>query len=282
VTSGIVSAKSRALPGDTVVPFIQTDAAVNPGNSGGPLFNLAGEVIGINSQIFSRSGGFQGLAFAIPIDVALNVKEQIVTHGKVSHGRLGVTVQEVNQSLAENFGLASPSGALVSSVQKGGPGAAAGLEPGDVILKFNGEPVGKSSDLPPKVAAVKPGASVALEVWRDGKSRTVNATIGEREPLKTASADRPDASQGKLGVVVRPLSPDEQRESKLAGGVVVEDVAGAAAKAGVRPGDVIVSANRTAVKDPAQLKELVAGAGKSIALLIQRDDQRIFVPVPLG
>jgi serine protease Do len=176
VTSGIVSAKSRALPGDTVVPFIQTDAAVNPGNSGGPLFNLAGEVIGINSQIFSRSGGFQGLAFAIPIDVALNVKEQIVTHGKVSHGRLGVTVQEVNQSLAENFGLASPSGALVSSVQKGGPGAAAGLEPGDVI----------------------------------------------------------------------------------------------------------VSANRTAVKDPAQLKELVAGAGKSIALLIQRDDQRIFVPVPLG
>ena len=282
VTSGIVSAKSRALPGDTVVPFIQTDAAVNPGNSGGPLFNLAGEVIGINSQIFSRSGGFQGLAFAIPIDVALNVKEQIVTHGKVSHGRLGVTVQEVNQSLAENFGLPSPAGALVSSVQKGGPGASAGLEPGDVILKFNGEPVAKSSDLPPKVAAVKPGATVALEVWRDGKARSVNATIGEREPVKTAAADRPDASQGKLGVVVRPLSPEEQRESKLAGGVVVEDVAGAAAKAGVRPGDVIVSVNRTAVKDPAQLKELVAGAGKTVALLIQRDDQRIFLPVPLG
>ena len=282
MTSGIVSAKSRALPGDTVVPFIQTDAAVNPGNSGGPLFNLAGEVIGINSQIFSRSGGFQGLAFAIPIDVALNVKEQIVTHGKVSHGRLGVTVQEVNQSLAENFGLASPAGALVSSVQKGGPGAAAGLEPGDVILKFNGEPVGKSSDLPPKVAAIKPGATVELEVWRDRKAKTVNATIGEREPVKTAAADRPDAAQGKLGVVVRPLTPDEQREAKLAGGVVVEDMAGAAAKAGVRPGDVIVSANRTTVKDPAQLKELVAGAGKSIALLIQRDDQRIFVPVPLG
>ncbi len=186
VTSGIVSAKSRALPGDSVVPFIQTDAAVNPGNSGGPLFNLAGEVIGINSQIFSRSGGFQGLAFAIPIDVALNVKEQIVTHGKVSHGRLGVTVQEVNQSLAENFGLPAPAGALVSSVQKSGPGAAAGLEPGDVILKFNGETLARSSDLPPKVAALKPGAPVTLEVWRDGKSKTLSATVGERESVKTA------------------------------------------------------------------------------------------------
>ena len=282
VTSGIVSAKSRALPGDSVVPFIQTDAAVNPGNSGGPLFNLAGEVIGINSQIFSRSGGFQGLAFAIPIDVALNVKEQIVTHGKVSHGRLGVTVQEVNQSLAENFGLPAPAGALVSSVQKSGPGAAAGLEPGDVILKFNGETLARSSDLPPKVAALKPGAPVTLEVWRDGKAKALTATVGERESVKTAAAGKPDASQGKLGVVVRPLTPEEQRESKLAGGVVVEDVAGPAAKAGVRPGDVIVSVNRTAVKDPAQLKELVAGAGKAVSLLIQRDENRIFVPVPLG
>ncbi len=282
VTSGIVSAKSRSLPGESVVPFIQTDAAVNPGNSGGPLFNLAGEVIGINSQIFSRSGGFQGLAFAIPIDVALNVKEQIVTHGKVSHGRLGVTVQEVNQQLAENFGLPAPAGALVSSLQKGGPGAAAGLEPGDVILKFNGEPLARSSDLPPKVAAVKPGATVSLEVWRDGKAKTLTATVGERESVKTAAAGRPDASQGKLGVVVRPLTPEEQRESKLAGGVVVEDVAGPAAKAGVRPGDVIVSVNRTAVKDPAQLKDLVAGAGKTVALLIQRDENRIYIPVPLG
>ncbi len=282
VTSGIVCAKSRALPGDSVVPFIQTDAAVNPGNSGGPLFNLAGEVIGINSQIFSRSGGFQGLAFAIPIDVALNVKEQIVTHGKVSHGRLGVTVQEVDKALAENFGLPAPPGALVSSVQKNGPGAAAGLEPGDVILKFNGETLARSSDLPPKVAAVKPGATVALEVWRDGKAKTLTATIGEREGVKTAAAGEPDAAQGKLGVVVRPLTPEEQRESKLAGGVVVEDMAGAAARAGLHPGDVIVSVNRTAVKDPAQLKDLVAGAGKTVALLIQRDENQIFVPVPLG
>src|SRR6266498_1957464 len=151
VTSGIVSAKSRALPGDSVVPFIQTDAAVNPGNSGGPLFNMDGEVIGINSQIFSRSGGFQGLAFAIPIDVALKVKDDIVTHGKVSHGRLGVTVQPVDQALAENFGLKSPQGALVSSVQKGSPAAKAGLEPGDVILKFNGTPINRSSDLPSMV-----------------------------------------------------------------------------------------------------------------------------------
>ena len=282
VTSGIVSAKSRSLPGDSIVPFIQTDAAVNPGNSGGPLFNLAGEVIGINSQIFSRSGGFQGLAFAIPIDVALNVRDQIVAHGKVSHGRLGVTVQEVNQALAENFGLPAPAGALVSSVQKGGPGAAAGLEPGDVILKLDGEAVTRSSDLPPKVAALKPGAEVTLDVWRDGKAKTLKATIGEREPVKTAAADKADASQGKLGVVVRPLSPDEQRDSKVSGGVVVEDVAGAAAKAGVRPGDVIVSVNRTPVKDPAQLKSLVASAGKTAALLIQREEGRIFIPVPLG
>jgi serine protease Do len=282
VTSGIVSAKSRSLPGEGVVPFIQTDAAVNPGNSGGPLFNLAGEVIGINSQIFSRSGGFQGLAFAIPIDVALNVKEQIVTHGKVSHGRLGVTIQQVNQQLAENFGLPAPSGALVSSVQKGGPGAQAGLEPGDVILKLNGEALAKSSELPPKIAALKPGAAVTLDVWRDGKAKTLTATVGEREGVTTAAAGKPDASQGKLGVVVRPLTPEEQRESKLAGGVVVEDVAGPAAKAGVRPGDVIVSVNRTAVKDPAQLRDLVAGAGKTVALLVQRDENRIYIPVPLG
>jgi serine protease Do len=282
VTSGIVSAKSRSLPGDTVVPFIQTDAAVNPGNSGGPLFNLDGEVIGINSQIFSRSGGFQGLAFAIPIDVALDVKDQIVKHGKVSHGKLGITVQEVNQALAESFGMKQPGGALVGSVQKNGPGAKAGLEPGDVIVKFNDQAIKRSGDLPPMVSSVKPGSTVKLEVWRDGKPVELSATIGERETGKVANADRPDAGQGKLGVVVRPLSAEEKEASKLAGGVVVEDVGGAAAKAGVRPGDVIVSANRTPITSTEQLKGIVDKAGKAIALLIQRDDARIFVPVPLG
>ena len=282
VTSGIVSAKSRSLPGDSVVGFIQTDAAVNPGNSGGPLFNLDGEVIGINSQIFSRSGGFQGLAFAIPIDVAMNVKDQIVTHGKVSHGKLGVTVQEVNQTLAESFGMKQPGGALVGSVQKDGPGAKAGLEPGDVIVKFDGKAIARSSDLPPMVASVKPGSTVKLEIWRDGAAKELSATVGEREGAKTAQADRPDASKGKLGVVVRPLSPEEKSASKLAGGVVVEDVAGAAAKAGVRAGDVIVSVNRQPVDSVEKLKSLIDGAGKTVALLIQRDDARIFVPVPLG
>jgi serine protease Do len=281
VTSGIVSAKSRSLPGDSAVPFIQTDAAVNPGNSGGPLFNLKGEVIGINSQIFSRSGGFQGVAFAIPIDVAMNVKDQIQQHGKVEHGRLGVTIQEVNQALADNFGLKQPGGALVSSVAKDGAAAKAGIEAGDVILKFDGKTITRSSELPPLVAQVRPGSNVAIEVWHDGKARNLTATVGElNEPANVASADE-DAGQGKLGVAVRPLTPDEKK-SGVTSGVVVEDVAGAAARAGVRPGDVIVSVNRTVVKSPEQLRELISKAGKTVALLVQRDDAQIFIPVTLG
>ena len=282
VTSGIISAKSRSLPGDSVVGFIQTDAAVNPGNSGGPLFNLDGEVIGINSQIFSRSGGFQGLAFAIPINTALNVKDQIVAHGKVSHGKLGITVQEVNQALAESFGMKQPGGALVGSVQKDGPGAKAGLEPGDVIVRFDGQDIVRSGDLPPLVASVVPGKTVKLQVWRDGKPREIAATIGERDAAKVAESKRSEASQGKLGLVVRPMTPDEKKESKLAGGLVVEDVDGPAAKAGVQAGDVILSVNRTPVESAAQFRGLIEKSGKAVALLIQRDDARIFVPVPLG
>ena len=188
VTSGIVSAKSRSLPGDAAVPFIQTDAAVNPGNSGGPLFNLKGEVIGVNSQIFSRSGGFQGLAFAVPIDVAIDVKDQIQHSGKVSHGRLGVAIQDVNQSLAETFGLKTPNGALVSSVAKDGPAAKAGIEPGDVILKFEGKDISRSSDLPPMVAQLKPGSKVTLDIWRDGKAKEVTATVGELTDKKTLAS----------------------------------------------------------------------------------------------
>jgi serine protease Do len=282
VTSGIVSAKARALPGESIVPFIQTDAAVNPGNSGGPLFNLRGEVIGINSQIFSRSGGFQGLAFAIPIDVAMNVKDQIQTTGKVSHGRLGVTIQDVNGALAENFGLDKPRGALVGSVVKGGPAAKAGIEPGDVILKYDGREIARSTELPSLVAQTKPGATATVEVWRDGKARELKATIGESEETAKVAAAKPEAAQGKLGVVVRPLTPEEKKEADVPGGVVVEDVAGAAAKAGVRPGDVIVSVNSTPVRSPEQLRELVGKAGKTVALLVQRDDARIFIPVTIG
>jgi serine protease Do len=282
VTSGIVSAKSRSLPGDGVVPFIQTDAAVNPGNSGGPLFNLAGEVIGINSQIFSRSGGFQGVAFAIPIDVALNVADQIRTTGKVSHGRLGVTVQPVDQALADNFGLPGPKGALVGSVQKDSPAAAAGIEAGDVILSFNDKPVVRSSELPYFVAATKPGSSAKVEVWRDGKTRTFDVKVAAREaPKSLAEAALDEAPKGKLGVAVRPLSPEE-RKAGAERGVVVEQVGGAAEKAGVRAGDVIVSVNRAAVNSPEELKAAIDKAGKTVALLIRREDAQIFVPVTIG
>jgi len=282
VTSGIVSAKSRTLPGDAAVPFIQTDAAVNPGNSGGPLFNLNGEVIGINSQIFSHSGGFQGLAFAIPIDVAMNVKEQIQQHGKVEHGRLGVTIQEVSPALAENFGLAKAEGALVGSLQKEGPAAKAGIEPGDVILKLDGKAISRSADLPPLVAAMKPGSPATLEIWREGKSKQVSVVVGSFEDKTTLASAKGSAAKGKLGVAVRPLSPEEKKVTELANGVVVEEAAGAAAKAGVRRGDVILSVNSTPVRNPEQLRELVGKAGKSIALLVQRDDARIFIPVTIG
>jgi serine protease Do len=283
VTSGIVSAKSRALPGDSVVPFIQTDAAVNPGNSGGPLFNAQGEVIGINSQIFSRTGGFQGVAFAIPIDVALNVADQIRTTGKVTHGRLGVTVQPVDQALADNFGLKGPKGALVGSVQKGSPAAKAGLEPGDVIVGFNGRRIERSSDLPSLVAATKPGSTAKVEVWRDGTSKTVDVEIGMREaPQQVAGLDPDVAEQGKLGVAVRPLTAEERASHEVERGVVVEQVTGAAEKAGVRPGDVIVRVNRTPIDTPEQLKSAIGKAGKHVALLVQRDDAKIYIPVTIG
>jgi serine protease Do len=283
VTSGIVSAKSRALPEDSYVRFIQTDAAVNPGNSGGPLFNLKGEVIGINSQIFSRSGGSQGLAFAIPIDVAMQVEQQIVKHGKVSHGRLGVAIQDVNQALAANFGLKSPRGALVSSVQKDGAGAKAGLKPGDVILTLNGEEIAGSSDLPPKVASLSPGASVTLGIWRDGAEKQLTATLGAIDDGKNVVASgKQDLGNARLGIAVRPLTAEERRDNDIAGGLVVQDVAGAAERAGVRPGDVIVAVNTQPVKTVEELKAMVAKSGKTVALLVQRDNAQIFIPVTLG
>ena len=284
VTSGIVSAKSRALPEDSYVRFIQTDAAVNPGNSGGPLFNLKGEVIGINSQIFSRSGGSQGLAFAIPIDVAMQVEQQIVQHGKVTHGRLGVAIQDVNQALAGNFGLKTPKGALVSSVQKDSAGAKAGLKPGDVILSLNGDEIAGSSDLPPKVASLKPGSSVTLGIWRDGAEKQLTATLGAMDDGKNivASAGSQDLGNARLGIAVRPLTAEERRDNDIAGGLVVQDVAGAAERAGVRPGDVILAVNTKPVKNVEELKALVAKSGKTVALLVQRDNAQIFIPVTLG
>jgi serine protease Do len=282
VTAGIVSAKSRALPDETYVPFIQTDVAVNPGNSGGPLFNMKGEVIGVNSQIYTRTGGYQGLSFAIPINVALHVKDQLLQHGSVTRGRLGVTIQDVNQALADSFGLKKPGGALVSSVEKDSPAAKAGLEPGDVILRYNDRDVTSSRDLPVLVADTAPGSRARLDVMRKGETTHIDVTVGE---MKNANVESPDVAgqdHGRLGLVVRPLNPDEQKQAGVTGGLVVEDVTGPAAKAGIEPGDVILSLNNTPVTSAGQLQRLVAKAGKRVALLVKREDAKIFVPVDLG
>ena len=281
VTSGIVSAKSRALPNGQSVPFLQTDVAVNPGNSGGPLFNLKGEVVGINSQIYSRSGGYQGVSFAIPIETALNVKDQLVAHGKVTRGRLGVTIQEVNQALAGSFGLPKAGGALVSSVEDGSPAAKAGIKPGDVVLKVDGTEIGSSLDLSSRVSAMKPGSTAKLEIWRDGKPRDMAVSVGEAPAAKTAAAQKADLAGTKLGVAVRNLSPEEQKQASVQGGVLVERVAGAAAKAGIRAGDIILAVNGKPVKNADDLKAATRD-GKRTALLVKRDDAQIFVPVELG
>jgi serine protease Do len=284
VSVGVVSAKGRTLPGETYVPFIQTDVAVNPGNSGGPLFNLAGEVIGINSQIYSRSGGYQGLSFAIPIDVALRVKEQIVATGKASHARLGVTVQDVNQALAQSFGLKRAEGALVSTVQPGGAAARAGLQPGDVVLKFDGKPIGSASELSAQVGQTAPGTRARLEIWRRSESKEVVATLG----TAPADSDRQAAAQGqgpakdRLGLAVRPLTPEERKEAKVdGGGLLVQDVDGAAARAGMQPGDIVLLADGRPVRSAEELRSAVASRS-NVALLVQRGEARVFVALKAG
>ncbi|KMQ77362.1 HtrA protease/chaperone protein [Candidatus Burkholderia pumila] len=288
VTSGIISAKSRALPNENYTPFIQTDVPVNPGNSGGPLFNLQGEVIGINSMIYSQTGGFQGLSFAIPINEAIKVKDALIKTGYIDRGRLGVTVQGMNQTLANSFGMKSPQGALVSSVEPGGPAANAGLQPGDVITALNGVPVADSTSLPSQVAGLSPGTSAKVTVWRDKGSKDLDVTIGALKDTKTASAnangdDSGSAAQdARLGVAVRPLTPEETQQGSMTRGLLVQQAQGAAANAGIQPGDVILAVNGQPVTAPQQLKSMISKAGDSIALLIQRDDAQIFVPVDLG
>lgn len=282
-TAGIVSAKGRSLPGDGFVPFIQTDVAVNPGNSGGPLFDAQGSVVGINSQIYSQTGGYQGVSFAIPIDVALQIKDQIVKTGKVTHARLGVAIQELNQTLADSFKLGRPDGALVSSVVPGSPAARAGIAPGDVIQSFNGQPILRSGDLPALVNLSKPGAKAALTIWRAGKKVELSATLNEAsEKLAAVDGERSGAAPGKLGVAVRALTPEERQQANLSAGLVVEQSAGAAARAGVQPGDVILAVNGTPVKSVSQLQSLIAPGSGHLALLIQRGDAQLFVPVSLG
>ncbi len=283
VTAGVVSAKGRSLPDDSYVPFIQTDVAINPGNSGGPLINGRGEVVGINSQIYTRSGGYQGVSFAIPIDVALQVKDQIVATGKASHAKLGIAVQEVNQAFADSFKLDRPEGALVSNIEKGGPGDQAGLKAGDVIRKVDGVPIVSSGDLPAVIGQQMPGKKVALEVWRQGERTELSAKLGDASDKTAKVAKSDDAvGQGKLGLALRPLEPSEKRQASIDSGLLIEDAAGPAASAGVQAGDVLLAINGTPVKSIEQVREVAAKAGKSVALLIQRGGDKIFVPVNVG
>jgi serine protease Do len=283
VTAGVVSAKGRSLPDDSFVPFLQTDVAINPGNSGGPLFNARGEVVGINSQIYTRSGGYQGVSFAIPIDVATRVQQQIQATGKARHARLGVTVQEVNQAFADSFKLDKPEGALVASVDRGGPAARAGLEAGDVVRKIDGQAIVGSGDLPAFVGQALPGQKVTLEIWRKGASRTLNATLGDASDKTTKVAkDTPEVGKGRLGLALRPLQPDEKKQIGVDGGLLVAQAGGPAALAGITQGDVLLSVNGIPARNIDDVRAAVARADKTVAVLIWRDGNKIFVPVRLG
>lgn len=290
VTAGIVSAKGRSLPQDNFVPFIQTDVAINPGNSGGPLFNLEGEVVGINSQIYTRSGGSMGLSFAIPIDVAMQVADQLRSSGKVTRGRIGVTIQELTNELAESFGLNKPEGALISSVEKNAPADKAGIEVSDVILKFDGKTVSRSNDLPRIVAGTKPGSKVAVDLWRKGALKQVTVIVAEiPDDGKLARIDKSPADDVaetilRLGIAVSELSPAQLQELQVSSGLLVESVKGSAARsAGLHPGDVILAIGNSTLHSLAQLNEFLLQVpnGRNVALLVRRGDSTSYVAIKL-
>ena len=277
VTAGIVSALSRNLPSDQYVPFIQTDVAVNPGNSGGPLFNMQGEVVGINSQIFSTSGGFMGLSFAIPIDLAMQIKDQLVKNGRVTRGYVGVYIQEITQELADSFKLKTPQGALVTKVEKGSPAEKAGLQTGDVIVAADGRQVTSSVSLPMIISAKRPGTQTELTVIRDGKEMKVPVTVGTNE--KAEAANQAATNAHRLGVSVRALTTEERKTADTEG-LFVEKAEGLAARSGILPGDIIVSANGKLLRTPADLQQ--ACEKPQVLLLVQREGGRIFVPIRFG
>jgi serine protease Do len=282
-TQGIVSAKGRSLPNDTAVPFIQTDAAVNPGNSGGPLFDGAGNVIGINTQIYSQTGGYQGLSFAVPIDMALKIKDQIVAHGHATHARLGVQVQDLNQTLAESFGLERPDGALVAGVARGSAAEKAGLKAGDVITEVNGQRIEQAGQLSSRVALLQPGDTVKLQVWRNKRASDMQVKLGSAEEAKQQLATGGDEADGpKLGLAMRPLSKEEQRQVHTDHGLVIEDVDGPAARAGVAPGDLLLAVNGKPVNSVEEVRAVLKSKPKNVALLIQREGEQLFVPIRLG
>ncbi|MCC7080179.1 MAG: DegQ family serine endoprotease [Burkholderiales bacterium] len=291
VTAGIVSAKGRSLPQENFVPFIQTDVAVNPGNSGGPLFNLRGEVIGVNSQIYSRTGGFMGLSFAIPIDVAMDIQQQLRTAGKVTRGRIGVGIQPVTKEMAESFGLPKAAGALVNAVEPGSPAEKGGVQVSDVIVRFDGKPVNSADDLVRFVGNTKPGSRIQLQVWRAKTTRDLTVTVGEMPDDRSASrAPRrgapgkpaPDtAVVSKLGMTLSDLREEQLKELKLTSGVLVEEATGTAARAGIRRGDVIIAINNQSVKSVDQFAQLIGqiDKGRSVALLVRRAGGSIYVPL---
>ncbi len=291
LTAGIVSAKGRSLPQENYVPFIQTDVAINPGNSGGPLFNMKGEVVGINSQIYSRSGGYMGLSFAIPIDVAMEIQQQLRSTGKVSRGRLGVVIQEVSKELGESLGLSRPIGAVINAVDRDGPADKAGIEAGDVVLKFDNKVVTNSADLPRMVAASKPGTRATLQIWRKGKLRDMTVTIGQMVEEKTVvrstrSSRAPEQAANRLGLVVSELTLEQRRELRLEGGLVIEEIRnGVSARSDLRQGDVIVAViskgATTEVRTVEQLNKLLQSfdKGANVTLLIRRGDMQTFVTI---
>ncbi len=279
VTSGIVSAKSRKLPSDQYVPFIQTDVAVNPGNSGGPLFNMKGEVVGINSQIFSTSGGFMGLSFAIPSNLAMQIKDQLVKNGKVTRGRIGVVIQSVTQDLAESFGMKAPKGAIVSQVEKDGPAAKAGLQEGDIITAVNGKAIDDSVDMPVIIGSMAPGSIAKLSIIRNNKDMTLDVKVEEAPNESASSNASKTAAANKLGITVRPLNDEEKAKAETEGLLVTEST-GAARKAGIREGDIIVNVNGVKIKKTDDLARVLE-KNKNLRVLVQRRDGRIFIPVRL-
>ncbi|CAM4070791.1 putative periplasmic serine endoprotease DegP-like [Pseudomonas reidholzensis] len=289
VTKGIVSAKGRTLPNDTYVPFIQTDVAINPGNSGGPLFNMKGEVVGINSQIFTRSGGFMGLSFAIPIDVALDVSNQLKKDGKVNRGWLGVVIQEVNKDLAESFGLDKPAGALVAQVLEDGPAAKGGLQVGDVILSMNGQPIVMSADLPHLVGSLKDGAKAKLEIIRSGKRQNLDVTVGalpdDDADIAASAQGGAERSSNRLGVSVSDLTAEQKKSLELKGGVVIKEVQdGPAALIGLRPGDVISHLNNQAIGSAKEFTEIAKDLPKnrSVSMRVLRQGRASFITFKLA
>jgi serine protease Do len=284
VTAGIVSAKGRET--GEYLPFIQTDVAVNPGNSGGPLINMRGEVVGINSQIFTTSGAFAGISFAIPIDEAMNVQEQLRTTGRVIRGRIGVGIEAVSRDVAEAIGLGKIQGALVNTVEKDGPAAKAGVEPGDVILRFDGKPIDRSTDLPRIVGGTKPGSTVSMNVFRKGTQRELKVTVVELQPdqprsARTQEPPKPAGQANALGLVVSDLSAEKQKELNVRGGVQVDGVDGQAAAAGLRTGDIITQLNSAEVQNARQFNEAVAKLDpkKDVAVLVRRGEASRFIVI---